>query len=199
MIVLKKEVNEIFEANKLPELTVDIQNGFLQIVGRKCGQPLMMINGISPAKKMTKEEREIVLNDYLIPVITTHKKDFDAVISTKRAGKVLKDDMHTELDKVNKLKNLRVVISSAHNYTTNTSKLTVACYVNFGGKNGIATFSESEISIDTCSYTNFNKIKKLIDGYKPKIKAIIDLVEKVNANDSKAAEAQAKLATVCGW
>jgi len=199
MIVLKKEINAIFETNKLPELTVDIQNGFLQIVGRKCGQPLMMINGISPAKKMTKDEREIVLNDYLIPVITTHKKDFDAVITTKRAGKVLKDAMYTELDKVNKLKNLRVVVSSSHDYTTSTTKLTVACHIDSAEQNGAATFSEDALRVGTCSYSDFDKLKTLIDSYRPKIKAIIDLVEKVNANDTKSATAQLKLATVCGW
>jgi len=199
MILLKKEVNEIFETHKLPELTVDIQNGFLQIVGRKCGQPMMMINGISPSKKMTKDERKIIIDDYLLPVIVKHKADFDKVITLKRAGKVLEEYKQIELDIINKLPNLRVQLQSNYDYTLQYSLIKMHCYIDLPDNNGIGSFTETTLAIKECELATFTKVQKLISKYSTKISPLIAIVKDINKNTIDALDAQKNLATVCGW
>jgi len=199
MILLKKEVNEILEANGLPELTVDNQNKVLCIVGRKCGQPMMVINGITPSSKMTAKERQIVLDDYLIPVITLHKKDFENVIKIKQAIKANEQATKLEVERLNTLDDLVVKVAATYSYSNKVRGLNIKAKITAKNDECLAIFSPSTIEIPTCKYPMFAKVYNKVLKYKPELSTLTKLVERTNALKNSAITAENNLIASCGW
>jgi hypothetical protein len=84
MLLLTKDVNEELKKAGLKQLTI-IRNdsGYVEVCGRKCHKPVMTFGTIKVGTKLTKEEREVLKEDYIFPLITEFKKDFLAYITIK--------------------------------------------------------------------------------------------------------------------
>ena len=76
MLILKNEIKEVFKTLGMPEgLTVSRNNRtkFVAISGQ-CGEPVLTITKVEIGAKLTKAEREILINDYIVPALTVNKK-----------------------------------------------------------------------------------------------------------------------------
>jgi len=197
MILLKKEVNELFEAEGLGELTVANVSGNLAIVGRKCGQPVMIINDIAPKQTMTKAVRDIVLNDYILPVLSKHKKDFKDYIATRKKVRQLTDEVEELTSKVpSKFK-----IESA-NYAGATALKNIRYSADTEKSYPVSILMHGENKEIQISHTPLSMVSKIPELIKDMEKALEPVNKKVAelAKATKAADkAQEKLRTVCGW
>jgi len=95
MIILTKRVNEELDKAGLPELTIlRDDNGQLNLVGRECAKPIMKLSSMPIGKKLSAVERNILIDDYVLVLITKHLKDL------KRLMTFMKDSSHKDaLDK----------------------------------------------------------------------------------------------------
>ena len=93
MILLTKQINDILDTKKLPELTVlRTDAGTLSLVGRECGKEILNFSSMPISKKLTVQEREILMDDYLVPVLFKHGKDLNSLITLMK-DRTLDDDV----------------------------------------------------------------------------------------------------------
>ena len=91
MIILTKRINEELDKAGLPELTVlRDDNGQLNLVGRECAKPIMRLSSMPIGKKLSAVERNILIDDYVLVLITKHLKDL------KRLMTFMKDSSHKD-------------------------------------------------------------------------------------------------------
>jgi len=194
MIVLKRDVNKLFTAKGLPELTVDIQNGVLCIVGRACGKPVMQINGVVPKQTMTKEVRSIVMEDYIIPVLTTFEKEFKKFIKAKMLVKTLSDAQEAAKNATCNIK-IPKITADPHGYNLKqhfiirTSNGNAIGSVYPSGKFHLEPGTEKEL------LKNLELLKKVQKEAVKYFKITDDLEYAIK----QAAECEKKLITSCGW
>ena len=81
MIILTKAINELLDTAGLPELTI-VRNdaGYIALVGRECGKEIMVFSSMPISKKLTVEERRILQEDYLEPVVAKNKVSLQTLI-----------------------------------------------------------------------------------------------------------------------
>jgi len=73
MILLRKQAEELLkEAGFDERLTVSRVEKYVYITGQ-CGKPVMRVSDLEVGNKLTKVERNIIIEDYLIPLLD--KKD----------------------------------------------------------------------------------------------------------------------------
>jgi hypothetical protein len=83
MLILKSTVKDIFTKAGLEDFTVGRDNaGYLNIVG-PCGKSLVSITNFSIGSKLTKAERDICINEHIIPVLDAHKATIIDLIKDK--------------------------------------------------------------------------------------------------------------------
>ena len=198
MLELKAQVKELFQDAGIPELTVSRGiNGYLTIVGKECGQPIMTISQVEIPAKLTKATRSIVIDDYLIPALDKHTVDFINLIKTKKTVKALQTKVDKEWKKLSKLG-----YSEQYNYNSNKAislierdkneKVIISLVIN--------TITDA-VNISTLDFT----IKQLEDNIaraklvKAEIKPWLTAKEGLDkANEALKIESD-KLKTVCGW
>jgi len=197
MILLKKEVNEIFEAEGLGELTVANVSGSLAIVGRKCGQSVLIINDITPKQTMTKAVRDIVLNDYILPVLSKHKKDFKDYIATRKKVRQLAGEVEELTSKVpSKFKVETASYSGATKpknikYIIDMNKYPVV-FILVNGEDLTVQASQLPISMVV-------KLPKLVKDMEKALEPVNKKVAELGKATKAADKVQEKLRTVCGW
>ena len=118
MLILRNQTKELFDKAGLSEFTIgrDSVNN-LAIVG-PCAKSIVSITNFAVGTKLSKAERDITINDYLIPALTAHSKIIVNMIKLKQekedAEKAVLDFVQTirEKDKIN--------VSHSFNYSSNS-------------------------------------------------------------------------------
>ena len=123
MIILTKRINEELDKAGLPELTVlRDDDGQLNLVGRECAKPIMKLSSMPIGKKLSAVERNILIDDYVLVLITKHLKDLKSLMA------LMKDSSHKDaLDKykddLKKTKYVEARISTTYKNTTSEYRL----------------------------------------------------------------------------
>ena len=103
MLVLKNKIEAIFKELGMPEnltVTRDKHTRFVSISGQ-CGEPILTITEVEVSAKLTKAEREILINDYIVPTLTANKKAILDYIKLREDTSI--DDKYNELNRKYKL------------------------------------------------------------------------------------------------
>ena len=123
MILLTKTINKVLEDAVLSELTVTRSSeGTLQLVGRECGQSILLLSSMPISKKLTVVEREILIEDYIMPLITKHRKDLASLVTLMKdrtiedMGVALREELLTKED-------IKVNTSTAFSYADQRTEL----------------------------------------------------------------------------
>jgi hypothetical protein len=92
MIILTRDVNEILDKLGLSELTiVRAGDGTIQLAGKECNKPITTVSTIKVGKKLTKAERDILTDDYIMPILSVHTKALQSLIATTKDTKPEED------------------------------------------------------------------------------------------------------------
>jgi len=194
MIVLKRDVNKLFTAKGLPELTVDIQNGVLCIVGRACGKPVMQINGVVPKQSMTKEVRSIVMDDYIIPVLTTFEKEFKKFIKAKMLVKTLSDAQEAAKNATCNIKIPKITVA-ASGY--NVKKHFIVQIIN--GNTIGSVYPDNKFHLESGTEKELLKNLELLKKVQKEAVKYFKITDDLKDAMKKATECEQKLITSCGW
>ena len=93
MLILKNILKPIFDEAGLEGFTVARDgNGWLSLVGI-CGKTLATITNFPVGSKLTKQERDIAIADYIQPAIFDHKDTIYALIKAKAAVRFKQTEM----------------------------------------------------------------------------------------------------------
>jgi len=114
MIILTKRINEELDKAGLPELTVLRDDaGQLNLVGRECAKHIMKLSSMPIGKKLSAVERNILIDDYVLVLITKHLKDLKSLMT------YMKDSSHKDAltkykDALSKDKNIHTSINRTY-------------------------------------------------------------------------------------
>jgi hypothetical protein len=76
MLIFKKIAEEYLETQGFDKLSVSRNGyGFIQIVGKVCEKPVAVFMQVPVSTKLTKMEREILMDEYLKPYVTSYAKE----------------------------------------------------------------------------------------------------------------------------
>ena len=123
MIILTKRINEELDKVGLPELTVlrdDI--GQLNLVGRACAEPIMKLSSMPIGKKLSAAERNILIDDYVLVLITKHLKDLKSLMTFMKDSSH-KDALDKYKDDLKKTKYVEAKIATTYKNTTSEYRL----------------------------------------------------------------------------
>ena len=197
MLELKNQVKQLFEDKGIPELTVGRSSqGFLTVIGKECGQPIMTISQVEIPSKLTKATRNIVINDYLIPALDKHTTNFINLITAKKAFKAAEAIKDTEWEKLkligydHRYHNLAVDIKFAEPGTTkDTTPLEFTYKLN---ENIFYCNTTASIKYHQAILNKAKEVPKETKAYVKAVKECDKLSEELK-------EEADKLKTVCGW
>jgi len=123
MIILTKRINEELDKAGLPELTVlRDDNGQLNLVGRECAKPVMKLSSMPIGKKLSAVERNILIDDYILVLITKHLKDLKSLMTFMKDSSH-KDALDKYKDDLRKDKGVEAKISTIYKNTTSEYRL----------------------------------------------------------------------------
>jgi len=100
MLQLKSQTKELFDKAGLGEFTIgrnELNN--LAIVG-PCGKSIVEVTNFSVGTKLSKDERTIAINEYLIPTLNAHSAIILDMITFKQAKDDAEDKLNEEVVKV---------------------------------------------------------------------------------------------------
>jgi len=125
MIILTKQINETLDAKKLQELTVvRTEQGTLSLVGRECGKEILNFSSMPISKKLTVAERDILMDDYIMPTITKHGLDLAKLIILMK-DRSLTDDVENFKEDALKDHGFKLSRSSAYSHIKNMSEVSL--------------------------------------------------------------------------
>ena len=123
MIILTKRINEELDKAGLPELTVlRDDNGQLNLVGRECAKPIMKLSSMPIGKKLSAVERNILIDDYVLVLITKHLKDLKSLMTFMKDSSH-KDALDKYKDDLRKDKGVEPKVATTYKNTTSEYKL----------------------------------------------------------------------------
>jgi len=178
MIILTKRINEELDKAGLPELTVlRDDNGQLNLVGRECAKPIMKLSSMPIGKKLSAVERNILIDDYVLVLITKHLKDLKSLMT------FMKDSSHKDaLDKYKDylLKDKEMKFSVITSYTGKPAEYRIsikriAVKLNAGGEyetsvgNISGSIAEAKTSLGIALVTTQELLSEV-----DKVKALVD-------------------------
>jgi len=122
MILFRKEAEKILKDYGFSEdFTVSRIGKYIWLVG-KCGKEIMQISDLEVGSKLSKTERELLIEDYLYPNIIMKKAKLDKLIDLEKKIKHIKEQLEIIKEKEN------VYIDISYNYTIDETHKTL--YVN---------------------------------------------------------------------
>jgi hypothetical protein len=198
MLILKKEIKDIFKSLGMPEgLTVTRGAGrganFISISGQ-CGAPILTITKVEVGTKLTKTEREILIDDYIVPAIKNNKKNILKYIEKLKDTKV--DDRIAELKSNYKLSvdtGFRDSIIRSVSIQCNNISVTLDPEGNLGAGN--FTINLMSTPIDTYG----DECKKAISTAKKVLPEYLALLEVRKAQGDVIKELRVLLTEKCGF
>jgi dsDNA-binding SOS-regulon protein len=194
MIILTRDIGLELTKLGLPELTIiRDDSGVVQLAGKECNKPIIAVSTIKVNKKLTKAERDIITDDYIMPMLTTHSKtllDLIALSKDTTAEEALalflkeeKEDSNTTYNDHTNYhdKNMKCTASMDNNKGT-------VCRVVYSEKSDqmschIATQQQDVVDMKTeisDGVLYVNKLTKSIKEYVELSKAVADKKETLN-------------------
>jgi len=168
MILLRKQAEELLKEAEFDErLTVSRVEKYVYITGQ-CGKPVMRVSDLEVGNKLTRVERNIIIEDYLIPLLD--KKDLVNTYISLEDSIGEQNEMFEET-----LQKLNVRMTSGYH---NTGVTFYAVYVEDSIKKLEVSISEDsstfkEVLIST-SGTTFDALQTLL---KTKYKGMVENLE----------------------
>ena len=199
MILLTKEINDLLDTMKLPELTIQRTNdGFLQLVGRECGKSILVFSSMPISKKLTVAEREILRDDYIMSVVSKYNKKLLDLISTLKDTKP-RESTEMIMDVLKKTHKLDVNLNRAYSYTDELAKLEAITIIH--PKNGILfryniKNNTYDVTLSQSNEENFDNITNRIKEYTSKKKIIEKTIKDLIASSSKEDDQQKKITSL---
>ena len=180
MIILKAEANSLFELNGLPELSVQFASKTLSIVTKQCGKVVVGISELNTGRRLTKQERKVMLEEVIEPFIFRHKATLKEYIKTKKEVKKILLIRDTEVERLQKL------IDNVNIYVDyNRCELYVEVWtknkpreVRYPGPD--CTYTEGGVELDRMSLSDAREYLakvELIDSELTQLRLILDDVE----------------------
>ena len=199
MLELKTEVKELFKAAGVPELTVGSIDGYLNIVGSKCGEAIMSIAQFKVGTKFSTKQREIIIEEYLEPVLVKYGKELKDLVAVKKAGKLIDEAIEVEIDSLRKMD---IKVSVEYNYNDNQSYYT--CTIDLGKDKGSIVYTPNEknpqINLRTKSeLKDIPTISAKATDLVKLTKSLAKLESKQLANIESRKVLSEALAIKCGW
>jgi len=101
MLILKNELKDEFKRVGLDEITVSRDNnGYLWLAG-SCGKKIVRITDFSVSSKLTKTERKIATENYILPTIAKYASDIKDMIDSKEEADKTYEIIEAEKKKLN--------------------------------------------------------------------------------------------------
>ena len=145
MILLTKTINAELDKAKLPELTVQrTEAGTLALVGRECGKQIINFSSMPISKKLSVAEREIMMDDYLMPTIYKHGKDLISLITLMKDQK-LEKAVETFKEDNRKIKKLELSTNSHYDHSLFSS---IVSYYQVRTNEHTSHYDESHVRFD---------------------------------------------------
>jgi len=114
MILLTKKINNELDALGLQELTVvRTEDSALSLVGRECAKQILKFSSMPISKKLTVVERDILTDDYIMPIITKYAKDLTTLITLMK-DKTIDDMVQKAKDDAFEHDNLALSVSTSY-------------------------------------------------------------------------------------
>ncbi len=118
MLILRNQTKELFDKAGLSEFTIGRNSANnLAIVG-PCAKSIVSITNFAVGTKLSKAEREITINDYLIPALTAHSK---IIVNMIRLKQEKEDADKAVLDFAQAIREKdKISVSHSFNYSNNS-------------------------------------------------------------------------------
>ena len=182
MIILTKNINGMLDRQKLSELTIErMDNGTISLVGKECSKELMSISSVQVSKKLTVEERRIITEDYIEPIVMKNKKMLQDIIKMSSDSTIEEEEERV----LEKYKKMNVIISKTISppYARNANKVT-----DITAKTGPLVSSGSSMSVSWNDKSNFSS-RINIDGPHSNSKDLFDDAKQSIKNMQKCFDA----------
>ena len=148
MVLLTNRINNELDSLGLKELTIGrTADGYIQLIGRKCGAMVMSFSAMPVGKKLTKEERTILANDYLIPSINGNSKLLKDLLVLKQD--TVPQDVYDDFKEVQLVKHRRLLSAHRKHLYNDDKKDSIIYYV----KNRDDDTTSTEVKYDTDDHT----------------------------------------------
>ncbi len=195
MIILKAETNRLFETNGLPELSIEFVLGMLRIVTRECGDTVVPISELHTGRKLTKQERLVVVDEIVQPFITKHKAELLEYVKTKREVKKVVLEREEEVLRLNALTdNTSIDVSMGTRFTINFWSIGRP-QESFQGAD--CTYTENGVSLDRMSLEMAHKFMTRVDLFVPRLKRLMSILDRVKVVETKHGNVKDKLQLTC--
>jgi len=91
MILFRKEAEQLLkDAGFSKDLTVTRIDKHIYLVG-KCGKQIALVSDLEVGNKLSKAERDLLLQDYFIPSIIDHKTDIERLLEIENEIRDIKE------------------------------------------------------------------------------------------------------------
>jgi len=211
MVLLTNRINNELDSLGLKELTIGrTADGYIQLIGRKCGAMVMSFSAMPVGKKLTKEERTILANAYLIPSINGNSKLLKELLVLKQD--TVPQDVYDDFKKVQLVKHRRLLFAHRKRLYNDDKKDSIIYYVK--SRDEDTTSTEVKYDTDDQTYTiNYEqeaqhpsdvldnmfsmKAKMELSDYMTALAEWVTVNEELNAHIEAIEEIEGKLAIKC--
>jgi len=186
MILLRKQADELLkEAGFDERLTVSRIDKYVYIVGQ-CGKPVMRVSDLEAGNKLTKVERNIIIEDYLIPLLD--KKDLvNAYISLEDSIREQNEMFEETVQKLNIRITFGYYNTDVTFYSTYSEEGVKKLEVSINGKPSV-----KDILISTNSVT-FDVLQTLLSTKYKGMVENLEIVKNMYIRREETKKEQAKL------
>jgi hypothetical protein len=100
MLKLSAETKKIFTKYGLEGVIIGKPNNYggIWFILEKCRKPIIPLTDVVNRSRLTKSEREIIINDYLIPYLDLNSKDLKEYLEQKVKFEELKEHIVEDMD-----------------------------------------------------------------------------------------------------
>jgi len=204
MIILKKEVNNLFKEKGIEELTVGTNSkGNITIIGKDCGQPVMTLHNIKVKVTLTRKVREIVIEDYIKPTLDRYLDDIKMYIDLRKKLKQTDSELEKMKNTIKKpyaleshingvFCNILYFIPDTQDSTVNSRYSNNTQFIGYD-------IEKKKVEIKNLPEKDLRKLSRIIKTLKTKLTPIYTLNLEVDELLKKIRVQQEKLQQSCGW
>ena len=204
MIILKKEVNNLFKEKGIEELTVGANSaGNITIMGKDCGQPVMTLHNIKVKVTLTRKVREIVIEDYIKPTLDRYLDDIKMYIDLRKKLKQTDSELEKMKNTIKKpyaleshingvFCNILYFIPDTQDSTVNSRYSNNTQFIGYD-------IEKKKVEIKNLPEKDLRKLSRIIKTLKTKLTPIYTLNLEVDELLKKIRVQQEKLQQSCGW
>jgi len=195
MIILKAETNRLFEANGLPELSIEFVSGMLRIVTRECGEIVTTISELHTGRKLTKQERLVITEEIVQPFINKHKSELAECIKTRKEVKKAEQEREEEITRLNALTiNTSVGVSRGTKFNINFWSREKPQEPFLGAS---CTYTENGVSLDRMPLEGAREFMTRVEHFVPKLDRLLSILGKLKKAHTEHNNVRDKLRLTC--